>query len=111
MQTQQSTTQAAEPKTFSKPYILWTRTSHANLLNLELIDGFMIDNKTLLFSRQIAESGKLVVEFERVNSPKMNNYFLGEILNDLTGILHLVIRITDKKNLVSETVTSLSDIN
>jgi hypothetical protein len=113
-QTQQITSQAkqaAEPQTISKPYILWTRTSRADLLNLEVIDGFMRDNKTLHFSRQIAEPGKLIVEFERVNSMKMNNYFLGEILNDLAGIQHLVIRITDKKSLVSETITSLSEIN
>lgn len=100
-----------EQSTMNKPYVLWSKTSRSDLLNLEVIDGFLKENMMLHFAKQSIDSGKLIVEFERTKAMKLNNYFNGEILQDLRGIQQLIIRIFERKSLISETVTSLSEIN
>ncbi|MFY8019780.1 MAG: hypothetical protein ACOVP1_01230 [Bacteroidia bacterium] len=100
-----------EPSTMNKPYVLWTKTNRPDLLNLEVIDGFLKDNMILHFAKQSIDSGKLIVEFERTRAVKLNNYFNGDILQDLRGIQQLVIRIFETKSLISETVTSIGELN
>ena len=100
-----------EQSTMNKPYVLWSKTSRSDLLNLEVIDGFLKENMMLHFSRQTCQHGVLTVEFKRTRSSKLNNYFNGEIMQDLANLKSLVVQILENKTLISETITSLNELN
>jgi hypothetical protein len=102
---------ANEQVSLNKPYVLWSKTSKVDLLSLEVIDGFLRDHMMLHFSKQRKESETLIVEFERVRSSKLNNYFSGEILQELTDLKTLVVHILENKTLISETIIPINELN
>jgi hypothetical protein len=102
---------AIEQVSLNKPYVLWSKTSKVDLLSLEVIDGFLRDHMMLHFSKQRKESETLIVEFERVRSSKLNNYFNGEILQELAGLKSLVVHILENKTLISETIIPINELN
>ncbi len=102
---------ANEQVSLNKPYVLWSKTSKVDLLSLEVIDGFLRDHMMLHFSKQRKESETLIVEFERVRSSKLNNYFSGEILQELAGLKSLVVHILENKTLISETIIPINELN
>lgn len=95
----------------NKPYVLWSKTSKVDLLSLEVIDGFLRDHMMLHFLKQRKEAEMLIVEFERVRSSKLNNYFSGEILQELAGLKSLVVHILENKTLISETIIPINELN
>ena len=102
---------SSEQAPLNKPYVLWSKTGKGDLLSLEVIDGFLRDHMMLHFSKQRKESETLIVEFERVRSSKLNNYFNGEILQELAGLKSLVVHILENKTLISETIIPINELN
>lgn len=83
-----------------KPYIQLTRVN-SNVIELEIIDGFVSNNFVLEYSHEVFENDTAVYFYNRKSSENLNNYLVQQVTLNTAVYRKIKVVIQQNNNTIS----------